>query len=317
MWSMAPTNKAVIEKFVLDWNSSSDMDGVVASTGFKEFTCRNYASAFRRLGYSLKYFPGHGSKKRILRDGIPTCRLCSCVLTQENWPTWDKYKSLDKYPNYCCRDCCSEDRKRRSRLSRGASMEDDCNPEGRQYPKQRGVDFDSPQHCNTCSSELTASNWRRYTEWSMRAPRQSGYPLVCNACRVDRRDHGPWKWLRDLVHGANYCNSSKNASGRLTLDGMKAKWTGRCHWCDRVLKTEWEKRGDFSSSSPDHVIPVKRGGLNTDENVVWSCWECNDSKGNRLPEEWLDMMERVLSKHRPAVFFSLPASELPPLELVS
>jgi hypothetical protein len=36
----------------------------------------------------------------------------------------------------------------------------------------------------------------------------------------------------------------------------------------------------------DHVVPVSRGGSNSDENLVAACKPCNRSKSNMLVEEW-------------------------------
>lgn len=36
----------------------------------------------------------------------------------------------------------------------------------------------------------------------------------------------------------------------------------------------------------DHVIPVSKGGENSWTNMVTCCWDCNNRKGNRSPEEW-------------------------------
>ena len=35
----------------------------------------------------------------------------------------------------------------------------------------------------------------------------------------------------------------------------------------------------------DHVIPRTRGGRTVWENIVSSCYPCNDRKGGRTPEE--------------------------------
>lgn len=36
----------------------------------------------------------------------------------------------------------------------------------------------------------------------------------------------------------------------------------------------------------DHVLPRSRGGRDTWTNCVTSCQDCNQSKGNRTPDEW-------------------------------
>jgi 5-methylcytosine-specific restriction endonuclease McrA len=51
----------------------------------------------------------------------------------------------------------------------------------------------------------------------------------------------------------------------------------RCQYCG-------EKR-DMRDLNYDHVVPRKRGGKTVWENIVTSCYACNDRKGSRTPEE--------------------------------
>lgn len=46
-----------------------------------------------------------------------------------------------------------------------------------------------------------------------------------------------------------------------------------CAYCSQPAKTI------------DHVVPVSRGGLNTWKNTVACCYDCNQAKGNRTPEQ--------------------------------
>ena len=39
--------------------------------------------------------------------------------------------------------------------------------------------------------------------------------------------------------------------------------------------------------SVDHLIPTKRGGTNTGDNLVWACRSCNSSKGARDALQWM------------------------------
>ncbi len=50
----------------------------------------------------------------------------------------------------------------------------------------------------------------------------------------------------------------------------------RCEYC--LLPEE------FSSfpHEPDHIIPLKHGGLTTADNLAWSCYWCNRFKGSDL-----------------------------------
>jgi len=45
--------------------------------------------------------------------------------------------------------------------------------------------------------------------------------------------------------------------------------------------------GAVDRLSVDHLIPTKRGGMNTGENFVWACGSCNSSKGARDMLGWL------------------------------
>jgi len=45
--------------------------------------------------------------------------------------------------------------------------------------------------------------------------------------------------------------------------------------------------GSREHLSVDHLVPTKRGGANTGENLVWACRSCNSSKCARDALEWL------------------------------
>jgi 5-methylcytosine-specific restriction endonuclease McrA len=49
-----------------------------------------------------------------------------------------------------------------------------------------------------------------------------------------------------------------------------------CHWCrcDLTLDT----------STADHVIPLRRGGLDNPNNIVLACEPCNNKRGHAMPE---------------------------------
>jgi len=49
----------------------------------------------------------------------------------------------------------------------------------------------------------------------------------------------------------------------------------RCQYCGRVS----------SAMTVDHVIPKKRRGTDTWENLVCACIHCNNKKGDRTPEQ--------------------------------
>jgi len=55
-------------------------------------------------------------------------------------------------------------------------------------------------------------------------------------------------------------------------------WNPHCAYCNKELK-------DYSCTL-DHVIPLSVGGLDTRENLVLSCHNCNAAKNARTPIEW-------------------------------
>lgn len=60
---------------------------------------------------------------------------------------------------------------------------------------------------------------------------------------------------------------------RVTRDGVLTRDSYTCAYCGG--------HGD----TLDHVIPESRGGLNTWDNLVAACAQCNGRKGNRTPAE--------------------------------
>jgi hypothetical protein len=46
--------------------------------------------------------------------------------------------------------------------------------------------------------------------------------------------------------------------------------------------------GSASNLSVDHLIPTKRGGQDSSDNMVWSCRSCNSSKGAQDVLEWFN-----------------------------
>ena len=51
----------------------------------------------------------------------------------------------------------------------------------------------------------------------------------------------------------------------------------RCQYCG--------ERKEMRDLNYDHVVPRVRGGKTVWENIVTSCYACNDRKGSRTPEE--------------------------------
>lgn len=49
---------------------------------------------------------------------------------------------------------------------------------------------------------------------------------------------------------------------------------GRCHYCECELSRE--------AMTIDHVIPLAKGGPNSQDNMVIACRACNEAKGDSM-----------------------------------
>lgn len=64
---------------------------------------------------------------------------------------------------------------------------------------------------------------------------------------------------------------------------VKDRDGNRCRYCG--LLVSWKDRKSPRGGTYDHVIPIAQGGLETFENIVVACRDCNSRKGAKTPEE--------------------------------
>jgi 5-methylcytosine-specific restriction endonuclease McrA len=76
-----------------------------------------------------------------------------------------------------------------------------------------------------------------------------------------------------LTHGS----VSKKNKVRFSRVNVFTRDSFRCQYCG-------EKKA-MNELNYDHVLPRVRGGKTVWENIVTSCYGCNDRKGSRTPEE--------------------------------
>ena len=72
-----------------------------------------------------------------------------------------------------------------------------------------------------------------------------------------------------------------NADGCYTALDVQRQYEaqkGICYYCKCQVDDSYQV---------DHVIPLARGGSNGPENLVIACANCNQSKGAKLPHEWV------------------------------
>lgn len=58
-----------------------------------------------------------------------------------------------------------------------------------------------------------------------------------------------------------------------------------CKYCNKPLA--------FNSFTLDHVVPKSKGGTNALSNLVVSCYDCNNLKGSRDLEHFLQLLAKL------------------------
>lgn len=86
----------------------------------------------------------------------------------------------------------------------------------------------------------------------------------------------------------------KNAV-RFTREGVFLRDKGKCQYCGLKLKNK--KTNGRDGFTFDHVIPRVTGGTTTWDNIVISCFDCNQKKKDRTPEQ--AGMKLLIKPHKP------------------
>jgi hypothetical protein len=82
------------------------------------------------------------------------------------------------------------------------------------------------------------------------------------------------------ANGRNYAARKRQASGvHAAGDVLRqlASQGWRCYWCVADVAAKYQV---------DHLLPLARGGSNGRENIVIACAFCNQSRSDRLADEW-------------------------------
>ena len=74
-----------------------------------------------------------------------------------------------------------------------------------------------------------------------------------------------------------------------------------CYYCGDPL--------DEYSRTIDHILPKSRGGVLSKKNKVYSCMQCNQLKGDKTPDEFLEFMGGYLSAMRKELHLVLARNE--------
>lgn len=113
-------------------------------------------------------------------------------------------------------------------------------------------------------------------------------PLKGRKVKCDRQ--GPCVICGDPIRkGSFMCDLHWPLRGNWEYD---RPWGKRCHWrCYveqlREYPCAYCGRWLTGRMGVDHITPTSRGGLDTPDNMAPCCAECNSSKGQNTPEEWM------------------------------
>ena len=82
-----------------------------------------------------------------------------------------------------------------------------------------------------------------------------------------------------------------NAPGSFTPDEFISKclqYNNKCVYCGKVTKL-----------TPDHVLPLSRGGSNSIQNILPACKHCNSAKGAKTFDEYVEYVRRFIPDYTP------------------
>jgi hypothetical protein len=76
-------------------------------------------------------------------------------------------------------------------------------------------------------------------------------------------------------------------NGQITMSGTNREWQR-----EQELPQECVFCGSKAELQVDHLIPRKRGGSDSADNMVWSCRSCNSSRSDKGIFEWLGLKDK-------------------------
>src|SRR4051812_9387832 len=87
------------------------------------------------------------------------------------------------------------------------------------------------------------------------------------------------------------CDLASNSGGGRRMNLREMIWDaqdGNCAYCGVSLT--------FAETTLDHVRPRSKGGANSYENLVVTCWSCNNTKGDSDPTEMQRAAVKVICR---------------------
>lgn len=126
-------------------------------------------------------------------------------------------------------------------------------------------------------------NFRR---WRLRHPEKHrfwGSTWAKNNRDKKRASYNRWRKNHLEQEQVNDCirkHKRQVLKTQSSADWVPILWKhSKCYWCKRLFCKTVRR-------TLDHIIPISKGGLGTQENLVIACSSCNSSKGAKLYWEW-------------------------------
>lgn len=136
--------------------------------------------------------------------------------------------------------------------------------------------------CKKCRG-LYARKWEQQN-----SDRRRGYNKTYREQNREKRVAitNSWKQSNPEKYRAHTKKSNlKNRIRRRELRNVSSDVLKHIIWCK---SNPCSYCGSLIGGTYDHVIPFSRGGPTSIENLVPACQKCNDSKGVKTPEEWVN-----------------------------
>ena len=248
-----------------------------------------------------------GAKSLLYRG----CHMKICITCKQAKPATTEFfnrasRWIDGLHCYCRE--CSTARQRRKNHEKMMARPEYVEALNR---KQRGV-----RQCTKCKVEKPATN--EFFHAYKRAP--DGCREVCRICRAadhaEHRDERLPKRRNHYVKNRERLNATSRIRGKAHYEKNKEQYYRRYHerrarkasscgslsfgirkrlFAEQAGKCVYCATGLGRSAHLDHIVPLAKGGTNTDDNVQLLCQFCNLSKGAKMPDEFLKYRNELLA----------------------
>lgn len=198
-----------------------------------------------------------------------TSKRCSYCREVKPLDQFCHNKNMPDGHGYVCKPCAKEYQRKRSQLPEVKEKHKLKQREYRADPKVREHYRLYMKEYNKRPDVIERDNKR------IRPPEQIAHRRVLIELWYKRHPdklRAKWRRHRARREGAIGTHTEKD------VKKLEILQKGRCWWCGKKLPKIYHV---------DHRIPLAKGGTDWPDNLVLACPNCNLSKSDKLPEEWI------------------------------